>query len=117
MGAETELWIALGYCLFMWLLSYLFKRYPPKSINHLYGYRTPRSMVNADTWKFANDFATRFMYRLSVYCLLLPAVGYVLWPDVNILATLTLHSVLLLSILWFTERELKKHFDQKGNRL
>jgi len=32
------------------LLGFLFMKYPPKSRNSMYGYRTPMSMKNQDTW-------------------------------------------------------------------
>ena len=117
MDTDTQLWISLGYCLFMLAITYGFKLFPPKGINHLYGYRTPRSMRNDQTWKFANDYSMGLMRRVGIYSMLLPAAGYLLWPDANFLVTVIGHSVGLLSILWFTERKLKKHFDDKGNPL
>ena len=35
-------------------IGYLFKKHYPKDINGLIGYRTRRSMMNMDTWSFAN---------------------------------------------------------------
>jgi len=115
MSPETQLWICIGYLLFLWGLSYLFKRYPPKGVNHLYGYRTSRSMRNEATWKFANSYSMDVMYRLNLYSFLLPALGYLLWPKQNFIVTIIVHSVLLLGIIWVTERALKKHFDDNGN--
>ena len=115
MDADFELWLSLGYVLFMLGLTYIFKLFPPKGINHLYGYRTPRSMRNDQTWKFANDYSMGIMRKIAIYCLLLPALGYVLWPNANFLVTVIVHSFALLSIIWLTERQLKKHFDDNGN--
>lgn len=35
------------------LLGIITKKYPPKSINSIIGYRTSRSMINDETWQFA----------------------------------------------------------------
>lgn len=35
--------------------------FPPKKINSLYGYRTPRSMKNIDNWNFAQKFSAKLM--------------------------------------------------------
>ena len=32
-----------------------FQRRSPEKINHIYGYRTARSMRNQETWKFAHE--------------------------------------------------------------
>lgn len=34
----------------------LFSNKAPKDINHTFGYRTKRSMMNKDTWKFAHAY-------------------------------------------------------------
>jgi len=52
--------------------AYIQKWYPPKKINALYGYRTPASMKNQQTWDEANRYSTRLMIR---YALIMLAVG------------------------------------------
>jgi len=37
--------------------------FPPKKINPLYGYRTPRSMKNQCNWDFAQRFSTKKMVQ------------------------------------------------------
>jgi len=44
--------IPLTMLFFGWLL---FRR-TPKEINYVYGYRTKRSMMNEETWRFANQY-------------------------------------------------------------
>ena len=55
---QNQLYIALGYCAFMLLLGWLLKKFPPKKINHLYGYRTQWSMKNEATWEAANTYSS-----------------------------------------------------------
>ena len=47
-------------------IGYLFKKHYPKDINGLIGYRTRRSMMNMDTWSFANRCMAFFMYTLGM---------------------------------------------------
>lgn len=35
--------------------------FPPKKINSLYGYRTPRSMKNIDNWQFAQRLSAQLI--------------------------------------------------------
>jgi uncharacterized membrane protein len=96
-------------------------KFPPKKINSFCGYRTARSMKNADTWKFAHVFGGRLWFifglaTLPVYALLhLPFYG----KDENTLAVLSIIimavqlAVLILSILP-TEKALKTHFTEEG---
>jgi uncharacterized membrane protein len=52
--------------------AYIQRWYPPKKINALYGYRTPASMKNQQTWDEANRYSTMLMIR---YALIMLAVG------------------------------------------
>jgi uncharacterized membrane protein len=52
--------------------AYIQKWYPPKKINALYGYRTPASMKNQQTWDEANRYSTKLMIR---YALIMLAIG------------------------------------------
>ena len=64
---QNQLYMALGYCAFMLLLGWLLKKFPPKKINHLYGYRTQRSMKNQATWEAANTYSTLVFFKVSLY--------------------------------------------------
>lgn len=41
--------------------SLLMKIWPPKKINYIYGYRTPRSMKNQHNWDVANTYGADLM--------------------------------------------------------
>lgn len=116
MSETTQLFCALGYCLFMLLLAWVVKRYPPKRINQLYGYRTNRSMKNQEIWDEANRYSASLMYRLCLYCLLIPGLGYAIFPDNNFLVTIVINTLLIVSIIYYTEKHLNLHFDKEGNR-
>ena len=111
----TQVYIVLAYLGLILLLSWFFYKKPPKNINSIYGYRTMRSMKNQQMWDEANRYSAVFSLKLGLYCLALPFIGYVLYPQENILVSLLAHSLLLLLIIVFTERYLKERFDKDGN--
>ena len=96
-------------------------RRTPKSINYLIGYRTRRSMINQETWNFANRTMGRIWITWSLL-LLIPS-GLVLFflktrVEQNletwiVALTLVQLAVLILSIIP-VERALKAKFDDKG---
>jgi hypothetical protein len=115
MEPETQLFAGIAYIVFMILLAWVFKTYPPKEINALYGYRTKRSMANPAVWKAANLYWTRLFYRWQWYLLATPVVFYFIWPHYGILGTILVHTLMLLLTIPATERFLNKHFDANGN--
>jgi len=114
---QNQLYIALGYCAFMLLLGWLLKKYPPKKINHLYGYRTQRSMKNQATWEAANTYSSLVFFKVSLYSFFIPVALYFLYPQLNVLFTIITNTLLLLYVLYATEKHLKARFDIQGNPL
>ncbi len=115
MTAATELWLALGYCAFMLLLALLFRWKLPKKINYLYGYRTQRSMLNDTIWKATNLYAANFMLRICLLSFIIPPVLYFVFPNYNLLITIIIHTILITSIIFYTEKYITKNFDGDGN--
>lgn len=116
MEVENQLFLALGYVVFMLLVSYIFIKFPPKNINYFYGYRTRKSMLNEEIWKVANEYSARLMLKITLISLIFPPVLYFLYPELNLLVTIVIHTVLLLSTLYFTEKYLSKDFDKDGEQ-
>ena len=73
-------------------------------------------MKNQDVWDFANEFASELMYKFCLYCFLVPAIGYMLFPSYNFLITVIINTLLIVSVLYYTEKHLNKYFDKQGNR-
>ena len=95
----------------------------PKNINHIFGYRTSRSMKNMDTWKFAHEYCGRLWWRLGII-LIVPSV-LVLIPFyassddvigvVGTVIALVQCALLFIPILQ-TESALKRTFNNDGAR-
>ena len=102
--------------------SYFIKKAPGK-INWWIGYRTYMSMINKDTWDFAHHYAGR-IWRTSGSCTLLFSVIVMLFQinkDTDIIGKLggvlmLFQCIPLIAVIPFTEKALRKNFDDKGNR-
>lgn len=96
-------------------------KYGPKQINHLFGYRTARSMKNLDTWKFANNLLGRIWLRGGAALIIVSAAAMLLMKDsapdtLEIaagLAVLVQLAFMLISI-FPVESALKKRFNEDG---
>ena len=90
---------------------------PPSRINSLYGYRTPASMRNPETWKEANRYSARLMLITGIVLLIL-AAGFLSKPIVKAGIFLGLGCVILTATLLIisTELHLRRVFDRDGKR-
>lgn len=116
-GNTDQLYWALGYCIFMLILALIVRKYPPKRINSIYGYRTSRSMKNPATWKVGNEYASELMVRFCMYSFFIPLLCYFVFPRWNFIVTVIGNSALVLLIYFYTEKRLKEYFDKDGNPL
>jgi uncharacterized membrane protein len=106
----------------MILIGILFMKFPPKKINHVYGYRTAMSMKNLDTWRFAHAHCGRLWMIAGLALLPLSAVLLLVLqnePDLGFfgVAYMILQAVLIFIPIILTEKALNKHFDKHGKRL
>ena len=95
----------------------------PKRISSVYGYRTPRSMKNMDTWQFAHRYCGRLWLIVGALITapsvlaLIPFIGKS--DDViSVVAVviLVVQTVAMMIPLIPTEAALKRTFDENGNR-
>ena len=100
------------------ITGYLMYRHTPKTINGLVGYRTNRSMINQDTWDFANKYCASLWIKLGIITSVISFLIYILFDvneTVSIVIVLIQTFLLLLSIIP-VEKALKNTFDENGNR-
>ncbi|MGB1449269.1 MAG: SdpI family protein [Flavobacteriaceae bacterium] len=115
----NPLFLILTLCGGIFLLSgYIQLRFPPKKINHLYGYRTATSMRSQECWDFAQAFSAKKMIKMSTYII---ALGLLSWfVDLQHFwafgLALTIVILMPLLMLFQVERELKKRFPKPPNK-
>ena len=111
--------IPLTMIFFGWLLF----RKTPKKINYVYGYRTKRSMMNEETWRFANQYFGKVWYLCGLISapLSVIAIAIVFGKGLGTVGTVggiitMLQMLPLIGAIVPTESELKKNFDENGKR-
>lgn len=101
----------------------LFLTNPPRQINDIYGYRTAMSMKNQDTWDFAHQCNGRIWCKwgrallaitIIVMLAILPQSETTVYTLSFVL--MGLQAAALLGTIPIIEKELRKTFDQNGNR-
>ena len=100
----------------LFLLSIIFWKFPPKKINNIYGYRTPRTMRSIEIWNFANNIFNRNLLIYSGISLL----GSLLLANFSS-KELTWQPMILVLLcvvvsIVKTERCLNDNFTEEGNR-
>ncbi|WP_294824709.1 SdpI family protein [uncultured Flavobacterium sp.] len=87
--------------------------FPPKKINHLYGYRTPASMKTQERWDFAQRYSAIQMMKVAIALIVLSLTGYFFDLPVTVNISLGLVLVVLSAFYMFitTERAIRKNFN------
>ena len=124
----------MGFWIFMFIMVLLIPltmiffggllfRKTPKEINYVYGYRTKRSMMNEETWRFANQYFGKVWYLCGLILapLSVIAIAIVFGKGPGIVGTVggiitMLQMLPLIGAIVPTESELKKNFDENGKR-
>ena len=121
------IFMALMVALLPLCMIYFGRRFmatPPEEINSLYGYRTYRSMKNADTWQFAHQYFGRIWYRWGLWALPVSLLLMLFFigkgDDIIGLAGCILLGIQMIPLIipiFLTEIALRQHFDKDGNRI
>lgn len=101
------------------VLGTILKLWPPKEINHAFGYRTFFAMKNNETWKEGNSFSSAMLILSGVIALFFSISVTFLYSNApSISSTLSgVGSILLgLSFGFYTEVHLRRIFDKDGKR-
>jgi len=103
---------------------YFIKSSGPQNINMLFGYRTPMSMKNNDTWEFAHLYCGKLWRHIGLSMLPISAVAmlFLIGQEKNTieifaLAITGVQLVFLILPIIPTEMALRKNFDRYGKRI
>ena len=105
---DERIWIHLIIGPLMLVLALLFRKFPPKKINDLYGYRTARSMKSEEAWVYANRYSANGLLVVALCVALVQISLYFLLdsPTVLLLAAGFLIGG-LIALIVLTEQKLK----------
>lgn len=102
----------------------LLKHNTPAEINSIYGYRTKRSMSSQEAWEFANKLCGGMWIKggiislpLSLICVLIICIRFGSRTGIGAATILEIVQVgLMLSTIYFVERQLKRNFEDKNTQ-
>lgn len=98
---------ALGPVLF--ILCFLFYRFPPKKINYIYGFRTSRSMRSQEAWDCANRYSSVALIIVSVLTCVVQLITYALLDGKDSIIWSSVFLVVgLVAVIPLTEIHLKR---------
>ncbi|MDE7295264.1 MAG: SdpI family protein [Oscillospiraceae bacterium] len=109
--------------LLMLFLGIIFEKNPPEEVGGI-GYNTSFSRLNNDTWKTAQLIMSRLWKKLGILMLavslvLLLILSFIFSGDSLLLAMtgmIMLQVIAMLGSIFLIERELRKIFDDEGER-
>lgn len=123
-----EFWIFMFFNnlfipILMILVGGMTKKHPPKTINDFFGYRTPMSRKNQETWEFANRYCGALWQKIGRWELLtsvLIQIPFIGASEDTIgflgIGVIVVQTVLMLLSILMVERKLKETFDRDGRR-
>ena len=101
--------------------GFLIVKNPPKEINSVFGYRTPVSTKNKDTWDFAHRYSCRVWIKSGIITALISVAFIFALQNLKnynqlMLVLFYIQLVILLLVIPLTEIALRKTFDKNGTR-
>ena len=100
--------VTAGAVMFITGLVLMF--FPPKNINHIYGYRSKKSMESEENWVFAQRYSAKLLVALGAAFVLLGFVcsWFSLSETISAIIAVVLVIISALFLIVKTESELKK---------
>jgi uncharacterized membrane protein len=94
----------------------LFKLFPPKNINSIYGWRSRLAMRNKDTWTEAQRYGSNAFIVGGIIIALIGAIIQVTLPELDDLIMLILIILGISAIIFAGEVHLRKLFNKDGSK-
>ncbi|WP_053990810.1 SdpI family protein [Mangrovimonas sp. TPBH4] len=94
------------------LVGLIMLKFPPKTINGIYGYRTGRSMKNQERWDFAQVYAAKILMIAGAFLIIFSLLGFVFTPSHKTATALGMTSLIgsVIGILIKVEHAIKQKF-------
>lgn len=92
-------------------------KFPPKTINGWYGYRTARSMKSQERWEFAQIYSARELVKHGLFLILFGGIGLFWEPVLQTAQILSAAAIIGGIIILFIRVELaiKRQFECPKN--
>ncbi|WP_068838509.1 SdpI family protein [Pontibacter akesuensis] len=97
--------------LLLFIAGIIFRTWPPKQINWLYGFRTHYSMRDQPNWDEANRYHPTLLIGIGMIATLAGGLSYLFVPPkLGILLVVALMLVLLMGSIVLTNEHLKRKY-------
>lgn len=100
----------------LFLISIIFWKFPPKKINSLYGYRTPKAMQNQQIWDFANASFNETFLKYSGFSFLAALLFASISTEELTWQPMVFVALAILVSIIKTERSLNDNFTEEGKK-
>lgn len=109
--------ILLATGLIFLVSGWLLKKWPPKKINILCGYRSARSLRNKESWDFAQKMAATESLKCGTIICIASVVGLFWQPAFSVAAVVSIIFIFSVSLYFFLriESALKNKFESRSN--
>lgn len=101
---------------FLLVVGILYKLFPPKKPNLLYGWRTPMGGKNQDTWEESNRYGANLFIIASIAIFITTFILKSLFPNINSILLTFIFVPFLITVIVVGEIHLSKTFNQDGSR-
>ena len=98
------------------VIGLIFKFFPPKKINWLYGWRSRFSMRNQDIWDEAQKYGANLVTIGGLILLLIGLVAEFLLHNRSEIITIVAVALIFIAIFVIGEMHLKRLFHKDGTR-
>ncbi len=98
----------------LWITGRLVHSFLPKKINHIYGYRTKRSMKSQEAWDFAQKHNVELMIKSGIFLIGASILGPIVKfsPGWGVVISLTIILGAIAYMIYQTETALKEKFEK-----
>jgi len=117
MNWENGLTTTAGICGLVFIaVSVIMFYFPPKNINHFYGYRTSKSMQSQKHWDFAQRYSSVLMLRAGIVLAMLALIYAIVNFNLSKFLELEVAFILIIgSVIYLfigTQKALDKRFKE-----
>jgi len=96
------------------ITAYYFRYNPPQEINPMMGYRTKRSMKSQEAWDFSQKYSANLLSNWATASTIGLLINYFINkpedPTNFTITSVVLMVILVIGVVYFTEKELKNKF-------
>ena len=94
------------------IMGWIQRKYPPKSVNSFYGYRTSNSSKSQESWDFAQRYSADKIISSGLVVFLLSIIFYFI--ELEFVFSLMIGTIItMIPVIWVivsTENAIKKRF-------